>query len=483
MFGESREDAVERFAHSLLIHGKGMPEDKLRRCIAGAPVSVFCCNIPGIGILHVSIVLIECRCPSQSTQERLLIGLSQEGRRLFVDGQWRPVLDFYEGLVLASLDSRLTEEEAESHRLYAFTARNLLDQLHILGEDAVAWMPAREALLKPVGETLRPSKRRKHSGESRPPNAAAPSTHFELEVEEGDQSEHWAEGLVGQYELAKGDWNGRPFFRCVKELKKTPYRLEVTIFFAAEPGQRAQWWISHGTEGESQMLRSAADNTNLPPERGWADLAGDPAPAGFKVSAGEDGRSVNVLIERSRAVKPQGTPGAGQTELPQKGGEAVKQSSDGSATEQPPSAGAARSDSQVVQGEAQGARKEEEDVTAGKEKADGAQSASNLSSAAPRGGDSEEDSKLGTAELDKLIICEAFTEYWRTLSRAKQDELFKEWNLKYPEGGCPYNQYILAWFARQDLRKKERTQESDAGCRVAQEREDEAAARVAPHRR
>ena len=152
MFGESREAAVERFAHSLLIHGKGMPEDKLRHCIAGAPVSVFCCRIPGIGILHVSIVLIECRCPSRSTQERLLIGLSQEGRRLFVDGQWRPVLDFYEGLVLASLNSRLTEEEAESHRLYAFTARNLLDQLHILGEDAVSWMPAREALLIPVGE-------------------------------------------------------------------------------------------------------------------------------------------------------------------------------------------------------------------------------------------------------------------------------------------------------------------------------------------
>ena len=100
-----------------------------------------------------------------------------------------------------------------------------------------------------------------------------------------------------------------------------------------------------------------------------------------------------------------------------------------------------------------------------------------------RAGDGEEDPELGTAELDKSIIYEAFTEYWRTLSRAKQDELFKEWNLKYPEGGCPYNQYILAWFARQDLRKKERTQESDAGCRVAQEREDEAAASVAPHRR
>ena len=268
MFGESREAAVERFVHSLLIHGKGMPDDKLRHCIARAPVSVFCCSIPGLGILHVSIVLIECRCPSRSTQERLLIGLSQEGRRIFVDGQWRPVLDFYEGLVLASLNSRLTEEEAESHRLYAFTARNLLDQLHILGEDAVSWMPAREALLMPVGENLRPSKRRKRSGESRPPNAAAPSTHLELEVAEGDQSEHWAEGLVGLYESDKGDWNGRPFFRCVKELQKSPYRLEVTIFFAAEPGQRAQWWISHGTKGESQMLWCAADNTNLPPERG-----------------------------------------------------------------------------------------------------------------------------------------------------------------------------------------------------------------------
>ena len=100
-----------------------------------------------------------------------------------------------------------------------------------------------------------------------------------------------------------------------------------------------------------------------------------------------------------------------------------------------------------------------------------------------RAGDGEEDPELGTAELDKSIIYEAFTEYWRTLSRAKQDDLSKEWNLKYPEGGCPYDQYILAWFARQDPRKKERTQEAEAGCRVAQEREDEAAASGAPHRR
>ena len=211
MFGESREAAAERFVRLLLIHGKGMPEDKLRHCIAGAPVSVFHCKIPGMGLLHVSIVLIECRCPSQSTQERLLIGLSQEGRKYFVDGQWRPVLDFYEGLVHASLNSRLTEEEAESHRLYALTSRNLLDQLHVLGEDAVSWMPAREALLRPMGEPLRPSKRRKHGGESRPPNVAAPSTHFEFEVSEGNQSGHWAEGLVGRYALAEGDYNGRPF--------------------------------------------------------------------------------------------------------------------------------------------------------------------------------------------------------------------------------------------------------------------------------
>ena len=100
-----------------------------------------------------------------------------------------------------------------------------------------------------------------------------------------------------------------------------------------------------------------------------------------------------------------------------------------------------------------------------------------------RAGDGEEDPELGTAELDKSIIYDAFTEYWRTLSRAKQDDLSKEWNLKYPEGGCPYDQYILAWFARQDPRKKERTQEAEAGCRVAQEREDEAAASGAPHRR
>ena len=391
MFGESREAAVERFAHSLLIHGKGMSEDKLHHCIAGAPVSVFCCKVPGLGLLHVSIVLIECRCPSQSTQERLLIGLSQEGRGLFVDGQWRPVRDFYEGLVLASLNSRLTEEEAESHRLYALTTRSLLDQLHILGEDAISWMPAREALLCPMGDSLRPSKRRKHGGESRPLNVAAPSTRFELEVLEGNQSGHWAEGLVGRYGLAEGDYNGRPFFRRVKELKRSPYRLEVTIFFAAEPGQRAQWWISHGTKGESQMLRCAADNTNLPPEGGWADLAGDPAPAGFKVSAGEDGRSVNVLIERSRAVKPEGTPGAGQMELPHASGEAEKQSPDGSATEQPPSASAAPSDSQFAQGGAQETRKGNEDAAAGNEKADGAQPASDLSSAAQRPGDGEED--------------------------------------------------------------------------------------------
>ena len=234
------------------------------------------------------------------------------------------------------------------------------------------------------------------------------------------------------------------------------------------------------------MLRCAADNTNLPPERGWADLAGDPAPAGFKVSAGEDGRSVNVLTERSRAVEPQGTPGAGQTESPQKGGEAVKQSSDGSATEQPPSAGAAPSDSQVVRGEAQETRKGEEDAAAEKERADGAQPASDLSSAAPRGGDGEEDTELDTAELDKWVIDRrppnVPEEHWRELSRPQQDELFKEWKTKHPEEGCQYDQYILAWFARQDMLKKRRAQEADARCRSAQERKDAAAASAAPPR-
>ena len=100
-----------------------------------------------------------------------------------------------------------------------------------------------------------------------------------------------------------------------------------------------------------------------------------------------------------------------------------------------------------------------------------------------RAGGGEEDPESDTAELDKSTIHEAFMEYWRTLSRAKQDELFKEWNLKYPEGGCPYDQYALAWSAKQDLHKKEQTQEAEAGCRVAQERENEAAASVAPHRR
>ena len=117
------------------------------------------------------------------------------------------------------------------------------------------------------------------------------------------------------------------------------------------------------------------------------------------------------------------------------------------------------------------------------EKASGARPASDLSPATRRASDGEKDSELGTAELDKLIICEAFTEYWRTQSRTKQDTLFKEWKMKYSDGGCPYDQYILAWFASQDPRKKERTQEAEAGCRVAQERGDEAAASGAPHRR
>ena len=216
MYGESREAAAERFVHSLLIHGRGMPEDELGQKIANAPVSVFCCRVPRIGILYVSIVLIECRCPTYKSQQLLLTGLSQEGQRHFVDGQWRPVLDFYEGLVSASLDTRLDDEEAEAHRAYAAAARNLLDQLHIFGEDAMSWMPTREALLRPVDEHLRPSKRPRHSDDSRPLIAAVPSAHIENEVAEGGKEKHWAEGIVGLYEVVEGDWNGRPYFRCPK---------------------------------------------------------------------------------------------------------------------------------------------------------------------------------------------------------------------------------------------------------------------------
>ena len=133
-----------------------------------------------------------------------------------MDGQWRPVLDFYEGLVSASLDARLDDEEAEAHRAYAAATHNLLDQLHIIGDDAMSWMLPREALLRPVDEHLRPSKRPRHSDDPRPLAAAIPSAHIENEEAEGGKEKHWAEGIVGLYEVVEGDRNGRPYFRCRK---------------------------------------------------------------------------------------------------------------------------------------------------------------------------------------------------------------------------------------------------------------------------
>ena len=85
MYGETREAAAERFVHSLLVFGKGMPEDELGQKITDAPVSVFCCRVTGTGVVYVSIVLIECRCPTYKSQQFLLTGLTQEGQRHFVD--------------------------------------------------------------------------------------------------------------------------------------------------------------------------------------------------------------------------------------------------------------------------------------------------------------------------------------------------------------------------------------------------------------
>ena len=223
----------------------------------------------------------------------------------------------------------------------------------------------------------------------------------------------------------------------------------MTIFFAAGQGQCARWWISHGWKGESQTLQCAAD-TDLPPKHGWADLEGNSAPAGFTVSASEDGRAVNVLIERSRAAKPQGTPGAGQVELPHAGGVAEKQSQDGSAVKQPPSAGSAPSDSQVAPGRAQEEKKGNEDAAAVHKKADGAQPSNDLSSAEQGTGDGEADMELSTAELDNWVIDrrppDVPEEVWRDMPRAKQEELFKNWTMKFPEEGDLFDQKIIAWF-------------------------------------
>ena len=86
MYGETREAAAERFVHSLLVLGKGMPEDELGQKITDAPVSVFCCRVTGTGVVYVSIVLIECRCPTDKSQQLLLAGLTGEGQRHYMDG-------------------------------------------------------------------------------------------------------------------------------------------------------------------------------------------------------------------------------------------------------------------------------------------------------------------------------------------------------------------------------------------------------------
>ena len=72
--------------HSLLVFGKGMPEDELDQKITDAPVSVFCCRVTGIGVVYVSIVLIECRCPTDKSQQLMLAVLTGEGQRHYMDG-------------------------------------------------------------------------------------------------------------------------------------------------------------------------------------------------------------------------------------------------------------------------------------------------------------------------------------------------------------------------------------------------------------
>ena len=76
MYGETREAAAERFVRSFLIFGKGMPEDELGQKIADAPISVFCCTVTGTGVVHVSVFLVECRCPTDTSQQLFLAGLT-----------------------------------------------------------------------------------------------------------------------------------------------------------------------------------------------------------------------------------------------------------------------------------------------------------------------------------------------------------------------------------------------------------------------
>ena len=75
-YGEPRETAAERYVRTLLIFGKGMPKDILGQKLAEAPISVFCCKPTGTGVVHVSIFLVECRCPTDRLQCLLLEGLS-----------------------------------------------------------------------------------------------------------------------------------------------------------------------------------------------------------------------------------------------------------------------------------------------------------------------------------------------------------------------------------------------------------------------
>ena len=337
--GETREVAAERFVRAFLIFGRGMPEHNIGQKIADAPISVFCCRVTGFGVVRVNIVLVECRCPTDKLQRMLLAGLSGEGQRLYRDGQWRPIFDFCAGLASACVDPRHGAEDLEVHRAYAAATHSLLTQLRFGEDNAMSWMHAPEALLRPVEESPRPSKRPRRGDASRQSTAVAAFAHdgrlssdeaAEC-AEEGER--HWVESIIGHYERAEGSWNDRHFFRCKTWSSTRTWPLEVSIYFATEPKQRAGWWIFPGWEGSSQSLHCAA-NTITPPRRRWTDLEGAPVPAGFTVSANEDGRAVNALIERSRAAKPQGTPGAGQVELPHVGGAVETQSQDGSALKQ-----------------------------------------------------------------------------------------------------------------------------------------------------
>ena len=70
----------------------------------------------------------------------------------------------------------------------------------------------------------------------------------------------------------------------------------------------------------------------------------------------------------------------------------------------------------------------------------------------------EEDMELTTAELESWVIDRrppnVPEEAWREMSRAKQDELFKDWKVNFPEEGDLFDQRIIAWFQLQDRWKK-----------------------------